>query len=164
MEDEYTLRLASFTDASTLIKHRRWMFEEIIALRGEEPDRTGLVAMEETYREYLRQHLADGSLWAWVVEHQGEGIASGVVTLLACPPSARNLTGVNAYVHSIYTVPQYRRHGLARRIVAAQIDHCREQGLKIVSLHASEAGRSVYEALGFEPRTNEMILRLDPPA
>ena len=36
----------------------------------------------------------------------------------------------------------------------------REQGLQSVDLHASDAGRHLYETLGFEP-TNEMRLRLD---
>ena len=36
---------------------------------------------------------------------------------------------------------------------------CREQGYKTVSLHASEDGRHLYEALGFKP-TNEMRLGL----
>jgi len=39
----------------------------------------------------------------------------------------------------------------------AMLDECRAQGLKRVSLHASPAGQSIYETLGFKP-TNEMRL------
>ena len=36
---------------------------------------------------------------------------------------------------------------------------CREQGFATLYLHASDAGRPLYEQLGFEP-TNEMRLEL----
>jgi GNAT superfamily N-acetyltransferase len=161
MEDIYILRPAVFADAPVLVKHRRGMSEEIIRLRGESPDLTSLAAAEEAYLEYLRVHMADGSLEAWVVECQGEIVASGAVSFLAGPPGFWNLTGIDAYVHSIYTVPQHRKNGLARRVVETQINFCREHGLRMMSLHASEAGKSIYEALGFKPRSNEMVLRLD---
>jgi len=39
------------------------------------------------------------------------------------------------------------------------IDWCREQGLAMVYLHATEDGRPLYESMGFEP-TTEMRLKL----
>ena len=39
------------------------------------------------------------------------------------------------------------------------VDWCRAQGFDCVCLHASDAGRPLYEQLGFQP-TNEMRLNL----
>jgi hypothetical protein len=39
------------------------------------------------------------------------------------------------------------------------LDHCREQEIAIATLHASDEGRPLYEALGFKA-TNEMRMEL----
>ena len=39
------------------------------------------------------------------------------------------------------------------------IEWCRKKGFSAVSLHASDAGRPLYETAGFQP-TNEMTLKL----
>jgi hypothetical protein len=49
--------------------------------------------------------------------------------------------------------------GLARQLMLLMIQWLKEQGFSSVSLHASDAGRHLYETLGFIP-TNEMRLRL----
>lgn len=59
----------------------------------------------------------------------------------------------------MYTDPDYRRRGLARQITHVMIFWCRAEGFASVSLHASKAGRPLYEAMGFQP-TNEMRLKL----
>ena len=60
---------------------------------------------------------------------------------------------------NMYTEPEFRRRGLARMLMEKMIAWCREQGYNTVSLHASDKGRPLYEALGFRP-TNELRLAL----
>ena len=43
--------------------------------------------------------------------------------------------------------------------MVAVIAWCRDEGLRSLSLHASDFGRALYEELGFRP-TNEMRLYL----
>ncbi|MBI1739681.1 MAG: GNAT family N-acetyltransferase, partial [Candidatus Koribacter versatilis] len=64
-----------------------------------------------------------------------------------------------ALIINVYTEPEVRQHGLARQLMLLMIQWLREQGLYSVVLHASDAGRHLYETLGFVP-TNEMRLRL----
>ena len=59
----------------------------------------------------------------------------------------------------MYTDPEFRRQGIARRLMQTMIDWCRKEGFVRVDLHASDKGRPLYESLGFEP-TNEMRLNL----
>jgi len=54
---------------------------------------------------------------------------------------------------------EYRRQGIARKLMQSMIDWCRQQDFISVGLHASDEGRALYEQLGFEP-TNEMQLEL----
>jgi len=89
------------------------------------------------------------------------GLASGAAlkrveseTRAALEPALARATVLN-----VYTEPAFRNRGLARRLMHAVIDWCRAQGLASVQLHASDAGRPLYESLGFGA-TNEMRLSL----
>jgi GNAT superfamily N-acetyltransferase len=59
----------------------------------------------------------------------------------------------------VYIEPAFRRRGIACRLTQTIISWCREQGFQWIYLHASEQGRPLYEALGFEP-SSEMRLKL----
>jgi len=60
---------------------------------------------------------------------------------------------------NVYAEPEVRRQGLARRLMLLMIQWLKDQGFSSVALHASDAGRHLYETLGFRP-TNEMRLSL----
>jgi GNAT superfamily N-acetyltransferase len=64
-----------------------------------------------------------------------------------------------AYILNVYTEPGYRGRGIARQVVSAIGEWCRQEGFCSVALHASSMGRPIYEAMGFKP-TNEMRLEL----
>ena len=64
---------------------------------------------------------------------------------------------MNVYVH-----PDQRGKGVARLLLERVLDECAARGVTQVSLHASEAGRPLYEKLGFKP-TNEMKLKVERP-
>ena len=63
------------------------------------------------------------------------------------------------YVWSVYVEPDFRRKGVARRLMEAAIGHLKELGCTIAVLHSSDAGEKLYEELGFE-RAKEMRLKL----
>jgi GNAT superfamily N-acetyltransferase len=154
------LRKATPDDVSILVKHRRWMFEDMAFARGMSHAPTELDAMDAAYAQQLQAQLPDDRLQAWVVEAEGRVVASGAILFADWLPRPGDLTECLAYVHSVYTEPDYRRRGLARRVVQTLIEVCRAKGLQRVTLHASDAGRPMYEAMGFVA-TNEMRLMLD---
>jgi GNAT superfamily N-acetyltransferase len=63
-------------------------------------------------------------------------------------------------VLNVYTEPQHRRQGLARKLMLVVLDWCRANRVRPVILHSSDEGRPLYESLGFRP-TSEMRLPLD---
>jgi ribosomal protein S18 acetylase RimI-like enzyme len=158
MSDALILRNATPADIPVLTKHRRWMFDDMLKVQKVAYSAADVDGMEPEYQQYLEKHLG-GILRAWVVESAGRAVASGAMLLYDWPPRPGDSTGRAALLHSVYTDPEYRRRGLARRIVDAMIEECRRMGLRTVSLHASEAGQSLYEAIGFK-RTSEMRLVL----
>ncbi len=160
MVDQLTLRLATLDDIPTLVKHRRGMFVDMAALAPVDYDLGGLDAMDAAYAIFVRERLIDGRMQAWVVVDGDRITASGSLIYTDWLPRPDGKPAVLAYVHSVYTEPDQRRRGLARRIMCAMIDECRRRGLPRLTLHASDMGRDLYEELGFMP-TNEMRLTLD---
>jgi predicted acetyltransferase len=95
----------------------------------------------------------------------GTAVASCLADLRVGPPGPWNPTGKIAYLHTVSTMPPFRRRGLARTLTTNLLDRLRELDIPVVDLHATPQGRPLYEALGFtlrEPQ-NEMRLRLQEP-
>jgi GNAT superfamily N-acetyltransferase len=60
---------------------------------------------------------------------------------------------------SFYTEPAFRGKGLATQIVKEAMKWGSERGYPWMMLHATAAGRGVYEKLGWE-RTSEMRYKI----
>ena len=150
----WRIRQATVADIETILHHRRSMFADMGD--GSEAE---LDAMVTSARPFVEAAFRDGSYRGWLIEVGGYVVAGGGVAIVAYQPTPLDSAPRRAYVLNMYTEPAYRRQGMARRVLEAIIPWCREQGLKAVLLHASDAGRPLYLQMGFEP-TNEMRLYL----
>jgi GNAT superfamily N-acetyltransferase len=133
------------------------MFHEMRELSGLE-----VPALEAAVRDQLEPLIASGEYFGWVIEIGAGGeVVSGVGAFLhRLLPRGRELgLRQEAYVLNVYTEPAHRRRGLSRRLMRELIEWCRAHGITRVTLHASDAGRPLYEGLDFAP-TNEMRLVL----
>jgi GNAT superfamily N-acetyltransferase len=152
--DGFSIRAASVADVEILVRHRVGMFRDM----GTDP--VVVAALEEPSRTYFAKAVAEGTYRAWLAQTpDGRVVAGGGIILLPWPSAPRDPYPRKAMILNMYTEPEYRRQGLARKLMVEMLDWCREEGFKTVSLHASDEGRPLYEALGFKP-TNEMRLTL----
>jgi len=147
-------REATDADLPTIIRHRRGMFREMGFC-----DEAALDAMEATSIPFILAGLKDGSYRGWLLERDGRVVAGGGLMVVGYPSAPHDPNPRRAWILNMYTEPEYRRKGLAKAIVEAMVSWCCAQGFGWVSLHATDAGRHLYETLGFEP-TNEMHLLL----
>ncbi len=109
---------------------------------------------------YFRDAIPRGRYRGWLVEAEDGVVAAGAgVVINDWPAHPYETQPLRAWILNMFVEPEFRRQGIARRLMEAMIAWCREAGYKNVSLHASEAGRPLYEAMGFLP-TNEMRLKL----
>jgi GNAT superfamily N-acetyltransferase len=152
--DEPVLRPATYADLATILHHRREMFREMGGRYCELL--ADYDAASETYFEHA---LQTGGYHGVFAEVQGTIAAGGGVVVADWPGSPLNFAPKRAWILNIYVEPKYRRQGFAKLITVALVEWCRENGFQSVALHASEAGRSLYEKLGFRS-TNEMRLLL----
>ena len=75
-------------------------------------------------------------------------------------PTFDHPTGARAHLMNVYTKAKYRRRGISKRMVEILIDEAKGKGVTEISLDATEMGRPLYEALGFEENYAGMVLEL----
>ena len=148
----YTVRRAGLDDIPALIELRAKMFATFVDDKGK------IVAMNEYSSGYFRKQIDENQFIAWVAEDEGgEVVACAALSFYYLPPKPFNLAGKYGYISSMYTAVGHRRKGLARQLLQKALDYARAEGLKMVKLHAAEAGVSLYESVGFK-KWNEMAL------
>ena len=148
------IREATVADLATIMRHRRGMFYDMGFC-----DKAALDAMETTSAPFIKTGLEEGSYRAWLAEVNGAVVAGGALLIVGHPSAPNDPNPRRAWILNLYTEPEHRHRGYAKAIVETIIEWCRTQGFESVSLHASDAGRHLYEVLGFAP-TNEMRLLL----
>jgi len=135
----------------------------LVELRKQQLIDEGLPPISEINKQltdYFASAIADGSLVSWVIENNGEIIATSGVCFYALPPTYANPTGNVAYITNMYTKPEHRRGGFATELLKTVIDEAKKRGCKIVRLHASEHGKSIYKKAGFADSSGYMALEI----
>lgn len=148
------LRAATGADLPLLAAHRRAMWEEIGVLEPGASDPSA-----DAYVAWLRPRMASGEVVGWVAEGDAQPLGSGLLWFQQVQPRPRVPDGAIPYLMSLYVAPAARRQGLARKVTEEALALARTRGHRRVGLHASDAGRPLYEALGFRP-SGELWLEL----
>ena len=155
LQNGFTIRRASTDDLDTLVEHRENMFREI-GYQGER----AFEAMSKKFRVWLLEHMNAGDYLAWLVDAPDGSVAAGTgLWLMDWPPHMIGQGLRRGNILNVYTKDNFRRLGLARALMDTALAWCRENEIDTIILHASAAGKSLYESMGFAP-TNEMRLRL----
>jgi GNAT superfamily N-acetyltransferase len=150
----YAIREATPDDIPEILRQRRAMYEDM-----DYTDPEALSAMVSASGPYLFQAMSDGTFRAWLALLEERVVGGGAIVISPWPSHPYDPQCRRATILNMYTYRDHRRKGIARGLMQAMIDWCRREGLASVALHASQDGRPLYEALGFEP-TNEMRLKL----
>ncbi len=168
MSDSATLRIrpASAADVPLLAKHRVEMFRDMFRARGSLLPDGVADALRSASEPRLAEWLAAGTYLGWLAEPLARpGLVvggAGVQLRPMLPRPTRDgsaiLAGPEAYVLNVFVERAWRRRGVAALLMEQVLGYARERRLRVVSLHASEEGKPLYEGLGFVP-TNEMRLQ-----
>jgi GNAT superfamily N-acetyltransferase len=149
----FETRLATVADAELIGEQRRRMFVDM----GQADD-ARMQAMVDGFVPWVRPKLADGSYVGWLVSEGDRVVAGAGMWLMDFPPHWMDAQPLRAYLLNFYVDPAFRGHGLAYGLLKTAVNDGRERGIKVVSLHASQFGKPLYERNGFVA-TNEMMLR-----
>ena len=151
----FEIRRASTADLDTLVEHRAAMFRAMGY-----SDEAAIDSMSATFRVWLLEHMNAGDYLAWLVSAPDGATAAGAgLWLMDWPPHMIGRDSRRGNILNVYTAESFRRRGLARQLMETVLQWCRADGIDTVALHASPAGLSLYDEMGFAA-TNEMRLKL----
>jgi GNAT superfamily N-acetyltransferase len=155
MVQKFLIRQVGPGDVEEIVRQRCRMYEDV----GER-DGAALSAMAASTETYLRQAIPEGSFRAWLAEtRDARVVGGGAVQIVPWPTRPGYARPRRAWILNVYTYPEYRRRGVARQVVQTILGWCGQEGFAFVNLHATEAGRPLYQSLGFKD-SNEMKLLL----
>jgi GNAT superfamily N-acetyltransferase len=145
-----TLRALSVTDLVLIRAHRRSMFLEA----GK--DIEAVTAMEPYFERWLSDNLENGTYFGFIAEINGSAIGGIGMMTVPWPPHPMHPTqATRAYVLNVYVDVAQRGQGVARKMMEAADAEFRARGLSYAILHATDAGRPLYERMGWA-QTSEM--------
>ncbi len=155
MAENFSIRFATVNDIDDLVRLRRLMFEWM-----NYSDNDILNANDSNNKNYFAQSIPNKSFIGWLVfNKEQKAIASGGLVIDQHPPGPTNPSGKVGYIMNISVEPNFRKRGIAKKILREILSFLKDQNISVVSLHASKMGKELYEKAGFNP-TNEMRVKI----
>lgn len=149
---EFIIRRASAEDVEDMVRNRIDFQYEL----GGHPDDE----FTEITRSYLKRHMDDDSMLCYIAIWDGRIISSVIICLYHVIPTMLNTAGSVGYVFNVFTRKDFRRQGLATILLRFGIEDAKARGVGELFLEAQDAGKGVYQSLGFSLLQREMHLDL----
>ena len=108
--------------------------------------------------DYSRDYFLNGDQTTVLALDGQTVIGCASMSYMTIMPTFSHPTGKRAHLMNVYTNSNYRRQGIARRMVTMLIDDAWGKGATEISLDATESGRPLYESLGFKDSKECMVL------
>lgn len=152
-------KIATSEDIAELMAIRLEMLREVNFLP---PDSI----FSEEFCLYSRDYFLNGNHTTVLAidekdEENGKTIGCATLCYMEFMPTFSHPTGKRAHLMNVYTAPDYRGQGMARRMVEWLIEEARFRGVTEISLDATASGRPLYRKLGFRDSEECMVLVLD---
>ena len=154
-----TTRFATLADAALITAHRRAMFATM-----PNPNEAKLDAMSRAFEPWVKERIAEGKYLGWIMEEDGKLAGSAGMLIMDWPPHPLHPeTRERAYLLNVFVEQEFRRRGLANTLVEQCLKEAERRGIRVVTLHSSDAGRPVYEKLGFRSTSEMMFVQKSSP-
>lgn len=145
--------IANKEDIDLLMSIRLEMLRKINALSD------NYVFLDEFIANSMRYFL-EGNQTTSIALEKGKVVACASMSYIELMPTFSHPTGNRAHLMNVYTNDDYRRQGVAHKLVQILIDEAKEKGVTEISLDATDLGRPLYESLGFCASDECMVMNL----
>ena len=144
-------RYATTDDMNLLIQSRT---DTLRAVNGLEADYQFSDEFLEASREFFRE--GDQSTVLAIENNRAVGCAT--MCYIDLMPTFAHPSGRRAHLMNVWTDREYRRRGIAEKLVTMLIEEAQARGASEISLDTTEAGRPFYRKLGFVESGENMTM------
>lgn len=137
--------------------------EQLVEIRMQVLKEVNDCVIEKEYKriknecyQYYKHALKNEEYVGFYLFYEDEFVACGGASLYKILPSYENQGGWNAQITNLYTAEQYRRKGVAKLVLGLIIEKLKRQGIKKITLEASEVMKELYIKKGFDYLMNAM--------
>lgn len=141
------------SDIELLMQVRLEMLREVNDLPGD-------YVYDEAFMAESRRYFENGDQTTVIALDDGKVAGCASLSYIRIMPTFDHPTGARAHLMNVYTKSEHRRRGIAKRMIEMLICEAKEKGVTEISLDATEMGRPLYEALGFEASRAGMVMEL----
>ena len=137
--------------------------EEFIRLRINQLREEGAtedIDLRPALLDYYNRHLADGTFVSFLAVDGEKIVGTSGMSFVEKPPYFSCPTGRIGLLSSMYTDKEYRRKGIAKKLLSLVVDAARDYGCGTVQITASDMGVLLYTDFGFVKNGNFMQYKL----
>lgn len=136
---------ATKEDLSSLIQLRiSYLESEFGSLARQEQD-----DLSAKLEAYFKQHL-NKDLYVYLAKLNNVIVATAYLLIMEKPASPSFPTGRIGQILSVYTMPVYRRKGVATKLLNNLLQEAKKKQLSYIELAATKDGYLLYKKLGFK--------------
>ena len=110
--------------------------------------------------ENSRKYFEDGDQTTVLAMDGEKVIGCATMSYITIMPTFSHPTGKRAHLMNVYTMKEWQRRGIAKKMVLMLIEDAKRRGATEVSLDATEEGRPLYYNVGFKDSDECMVLAL----
>lgn len=147
------IRRATIKDLDRLIENRIKFVSDIGDIPSPEE-------FSESTSKYFKSHIEKEDLIIWLAVDKDEIVATVEFCIYEIMPTLSSMCGKTGLLLNVWTDENYRRQGLATKLLNNTIEDAKKSGVMNISLKATDQGRPVYEKLGFKNIPNGMEIKL----
>lgn len=108
-----------------------------------------LTIIKSSLPDYFERNL-NKNIFVYVARKEQEIVSCAFLLVVEKPMSPAFITGKTGIVLNVYTKPESRHNGYARKLMNMLISDAIDKDLSIVELKATEDGYPLYKEIGFK--------------
>jgi len=150
----YEIRKATNEDIEIVLEMRYTTLRDVCGLKED-------YSFDESFQTISRAYFANEDQTTVLVFDGEAPIGCATICYQFLMPTFDHPTGRRAHVMNVYVDENYRRQGIARKMMELLLKEAKGRGVTEISLDATEKGRLLYEAMGFEASKECMVYCLN---
>ena len=155
--NKITLKKATISDIETIIEYRIIFLEEVQGIPSKELE----LSLRKCLRQYFTKSLGNDSFISWIAEYENKSIGFSGMVIREQPGNFEIPNGKTGYILNMFTLKEYRNHGIGSLLFQKLIDDAKQRNLDRIELHATQDGEPIYRRFGFiEPHDKVLEQKL----